>query len=227
MRWHRSFITGLNIKMNKTIKNTAQILLISLLIINLVGCFPLIIGGVAETALVLGDRRPVSVVTLDRGIQLEADSLISKKFQDNVHVNVNVFNQKVLLTGEATTQALKDQIQNSILPVKNVKNIVNEIQIGIPSSTSSRLSDSSLFTLVKAKLITTNDVPTNSIKITVEAGSVYLMGITTELEAKAAATVTSKSSSSIKQVVKLFDIITEEEKKKLVNASAPPAQTKP
>jgi len=214
-------------KINKRIKNIGQILLISLLITNLVGCFPLIIGGVAETALVLGDRRPVSVVTLDRGIQLEADSLISKKFQDNVHVNVNVFNQKVLLTGEATTQELKDQIQNTILPVKNVKNIVNEIQIGIPSSTSSRLSDSSLFALVKAKLITTNDVPTNSIKITVEAGSVYLMGITTELEAKAAATVTSKSSSSIKQVVKLFDIITEEEKKKLVNASTAPAQTKP
>jgi len=214
-------------KINKTIKNIGQILLSFLLITNLVGCFPLIVGGVAETALVLGDRRPVSVVTLDRGIQLEADSLISKKFQDNVHVNVNVFNQKVLLTGEATTQELKDQIQNVILPVKNVKNIVNEIQVGIPSSTSSRLSDSSLFTLVKAKLITTNDVPTNSIKITVEAGSVYLMGITTELEAKAAATVTSKSSSSIKQVVKLFDIITEEEKKKLVNASAPPAQTKP
>jgi osmotically-inducible protein OsmY len=208
-------------------KNLAQLLFVSFLLTNLTGCVPLIIGGVAETALVLGDRRPVSIVTLDRGIQLEADSLISKKFQDNVHVNVNVFNQKVLLTGEATTQELKDQVQNAILPVKNVKNIVNEIQIGIPSSTSSRLSDSSLFTLVKAKLITTNDVPTNSIKITVEAGSVYLMGITTELEAKAAATVTSKSSSSIKQVVKLFDIITEEEKKKLVNGSAPPAQTKP
>ena len=214
-------------KTNKTIKNIGQILLISLLLTNLVGCVPLIVGGVAETALVLGDRRPLSVVTLDRGIQLEADSLISKKFQDNVHVNVNVFNQKVLLTGEATTIELRDQIQNTILPVKNVKNIVNEIQIGIPSSTSSRLSDSSLFTLVKAKLITTTDVPTNSIKITVEAGSVYLMGITTELEAKAAATVSSKSSSSIKQVVKLFDIITEEEKKKLVNASTPPAQTKP
>jgi osmotically-inducible protein OsmY len=214
-------------KTNTTIKKIAQLFFITLLISNITGCVPLIIGGVAETALVLGDRRPVSVVTLDRGIQLEADSLISKKFQDNVHVNVNVFNQKVLLTGEATTQELKDQIQNTILPVKNVKNIVNEIQVGIPSSTGSRLSDSSLFTLVKAKLITTNDVPTNSIKITVEASSVYLMGITTELEAKAAATVTSKSSSSIKQVVKLFDIITEEEKKKLVNASTSTNQTKP
>jgi osmotically-inducible protein OsmY len=215
------------IKKMKIIKNLAQLLFISLLITQLTGCFPLIVGGVAETALVLGDRRPVSVVTIDRGIQLEADSLITQKFQDNVHVNVNVFNQKVLLTGEATTQNLKEQVQNTISPIKNIKNIVNEIQIGVPSSTSSRLSDSSLFTLVKAKLITTSDVPTNSIKITVEAGSVYLMGITTELEAKAAATVASKSSSSIKQVVKLFDIISEEEKNKLINATTRQEQTKP
>jgi osmotically-inducible protein OsmY len=214
-------------KTNKTIKNLAQLIVITFLITNLTGCIALIIGGVAETALILGDRRPVSVVTLDRGIQLEADALISKKFQDNVHVNVNVFNQKVVLTGEATTQQLKDQIQNSILQVKNVKNIINEIQIGIPSSIGSRLSDSSLFTLIKAKLVTTNDVPANSIKIIVEAGSVYLMGITTELEAKAAATVSSKSSGSIKQVVKLFDIITEEEKKKLANATNASTQTKP
>ena len=208
-------------------KKLSQLLFIVLLIMNLTGCFPLIVGGMTETALVLGDRRSVSVVTLDRGIQLEADSIITQKFQDNVHVNVNVFNQKVLLTGEATTQNLKERVQNAISPIKNIKNIVNEIQISVPSSTSSRLSDSSLFTLVKAKLITTSDVPTNSIKITVEAGSVYLMGITTELEAKAAATVASKSSSSIKQVVKLFDIISEEEKKKLINATTRQEQTKP
>jgi len=215
------------IKKMKINKKLSQLLFTILLIMNLTGCFPLIVGGMTETALVLGDRRSVSVVTLDRGIQLEADSIITQKFQDNVHVNVNVFNQKVLLTGEATTQNLKEQVQNAISPIKNIKNIVNEIQISVPSSTSSRLSDSSLFTLVKAKLITTSDVPTNSIKITVEAGSVYLMGITTELEAKAAATVASKSSSSIKQVVKLFDIISEEEKKKLINATTRQEQTKP
>jgi len=214
------------IKKMKINKKLSQLLFTILLIMNLTGCFPLIVGGMTETALVLGDRRSVSVVTLDRGIQLEADSIITQKFQDNVHVNVNVFNQKVLLTGEATTQNLKEQVQNAISPIKNIKNIVNEIQISVPSSTSSRLSDSSLFTLVKAKLITTSDVPTNSIKITVEAGSVYLMGITTELEAKAAATVASKSSSSIKQVVKLFDIISEEEKKKLINATTRQEQTK-
>ncbi len=214
-------------KTNTSTKNIARLFFACILILNLTGCLALVVGGVAETALVLGDRRPVSIVTLDRGIQLEADALISKQFQDNVNVNVNVFNQKVLLTGEATTQELKEQIQKTLSPIKNIKSIVNEVQIGIPSSTSSRLSDSSLFTLVKTKLITTTDVPGNSIKITVEAGSVYLMGITTELEAKAAATVASKSSSNIKQVVKLFDIITEEEKNKLVNVSTATDGSKP
>lgn len=204
------------------LKKALLLLVVGVSLISLSGCFLLVAGGVTQAALVLGDRRPVSVVTLDRGIQLEVDSLISQKFKDDVHVNVNVFNQKILLTGEAKTPELKDQIQKTLAPVKNIRSVVNEIQIGMPSSTSSRLSDSSLFTLVKTKLLATTDVPTNSIKITVEAGSVYLMGITTELEAKAAATVASKSSSSVKQVVKLFDIITEEEKKKLVNATTPP-----
>jgi osmotically-inducible protein OsmY len=205
---------------NKTLKNTLWIFLMCVSLSSLTGCLALVaVGGITETALILGDRRPLGVVTLDRGIQLEADSIISQKFQDNVHVNVNVFNQKVLLTGEAKTQELKEQIQNSIAAIKNIRSTANEIQVGLPSSTSSRLSDSSLFTLVKAKLIATTDVPTNSIKITVEAGSVYLMGITTDLEAKATATIVSKSSGSIKQVVKLFDIISEEEKKKLTNAA--------
>ena len=191
-------------------------LLAAVILVNLSGCALLIAGGVAETALILGDRRPLSIVTLDRGIQLEADSIITQKFQDDAHVSVNVFNQKLLLTGEVKSQEMKDQVQSSVSSIKNVRVIANELAIGLPSSTSSRISDASLFSLVKAKLIATSDVPTNSLKITVEAGTVYLMGITTELEAKAAATVASKSSSSIKEVVKLFDIISEEEKKKFI-----------
>ena len=171
-------------------------LLAAVILVNLSGCALLIAGGVAETALILGDRRPLSIVTLDRGIQLEADSIITQKFQDDAHVSVNVFNQKLLLTGEVKSQEMKDQVQSSVSSIKNVRVIANELAIGLPSSTSSRISDASLFSLVKAKLIATSDVPTKSLKITVE--------------------VASKSSSSIKEVVKLFDIISEEEKKKFI-----------
>jgi osmotically-inducible protein OsmY len=198
-------------------KAISRLIIITLSILILSGCALFIVGGVAETAVVLGDRRPVSVVTIDRGLQLQVDSIIAQKYSQNAHVNVNVFNQKVLLTGEATTQQLKDQINNTIAPIPNIRLLVNEIQVAPLSSIGSRLADSSLFTLVKAKLLSTTDVPNNSMKVTVEANKVYLMGITTELEAKAAATVASKSSDSIKEVVKLFDIISEEEKQKLTN----------
>ena len=129
----------------KALKNISlQLFLATLIAVNLSGCFALVAGGVAETALIIGDRRPVSVVTLDRGIQLEADSLISQKFQDNAHVNVNVYNQKLLLTGEVKSQEMKDQVQTTVSSIKNVRVIANELTIGLPSSTSSRLSDSSL-----------------------------------------------------------------------------------
>ena len=55
------------------------LLVVGVSLISLSGCFLLVAGGVTQAALVLGDRRPVSVVTLDRGIQLEVDSLISQK----------------------------------------------------------------------------------------------------------------------------------------------------
>lgn len=178
-------------------------------------CLPIVAGGIAGSALVLGDRRPVSVVTIDRGLQLQIDAELSKKYGDTVHVNVNVYNQKVLLTGETNTQQLKTQIEDQIKSLKNVKTIANEISIGPFSSTASRVSDTSVFTVVRARLIATSDVPSNSIKVIVENGKVYLLGITTELEAKATAVVTSKSSSSIKEVIKLFDIISEEDKRRL------------
>jgi osmotically-inducible protein OsmY len=188
-------------------------------LMTLSGCALILLGGAAETALVVGDRRPVSVQTIDRGLQLQIDSVLAQKFSENSHVNTTVYNQKVLLTGEAKTQELKDQIQKTIAPITNIRTLVNEIQIAQPSSTGSRISDSTLFTVVKTRLLSTTDVPNNSMKVVVENGRVYLLGLVTELEAKAAATVVSKSSDSVKEVVKLFDIISDEQKQKLINGS--------
>jgi osmotically-inducible protein OsmY len=201
-------------------QNLIKLSMILSLATLLPGCALFLAGGIAETAIVLGDRRPVSVVTIDRGLQLQIDSMISQKYSQNAHVNVNVYNQKVLLTGETTTQEIKDQIQTNVSAIANLRLLVNELQVGPLSSIGSRLSDSSLFTVVKANLLATTDVPNNSMKVTTEAGKVYLMGITTELEAKAAATVASKSSNSIKEVIKLFDIISEEDKQKLIKNNA-------
>lgn len=200
---------------NKLIKNLILLALVGSTSF-LYGCLPVIATGMVGGAMVVADRRPVSVVTIDRGLQLEIESLLQKKYGANSHINVNVYNQKVLLTGEVPFENIKQEISTQLSGFKNMKSpVINELKVEAPSSTSTRLSDSSLYALLKSKLVATTDVPSNSMKIVVENGRVYLLGIATELEAKAAGVVASKSSDSIKEVNQYFDIITEEEKRKL------------
>ena len=179
-----------------------------------------------QGVLVLGDRRPVSVSTIDRGLQLQIESSVTKNFGEVAHVNVHVFNQKVLITGEASNPAIKEQIGAIAKAQSNAKTVFNELQVGVISSAGSRVSDSTLFTIIKTKFLATTDIPSNSMKIVVEAGRVYLLGLVTELEAKAAATVASSSSSSVKEVIKFFDIISEEEKARLDNPGKPEPTSK-
>ncbi|WP_108647482.1 BON domain-containing protein [Polynucleobacter rarus] len=199
-------------KLFAKVRNAALLLSVASI---LPGCFPIIAGTGIYSAMVLADRRPISVTTIDRGIQLELDASLKNKVGTDAHINVSVFNQKVLLTGEVPNQSYKDLAVKEVSQQVNVKKVFDELKITGSSSTEDRLLDSSLYSLIKAKFVATSDIPSNSMKIVVEAKRVYLMGVVTELEAKAAATVASKASDSVKEVVKLMDIISEEEKKKL------------
>jgi len=199
-------------KLFAKVRNAALLLSIASI---LPGCFPIIAGTGIYSAMVLADRRPISVTTIDRGIQLELDASLKNKVGTNAHINVSVFNQKVLLTGEVPNQSYKDLAIKEVSQQENVKKVFDELKITGSSSTEDRLIDSTLYSLIKAKFVATSDIPSNSMKIVVEAKRVYLMGVVTELEAKAAATVASRASDSVKEVVKLMDIISEEEKKKL------------
>jgi len=199
-------------KLFAKVRNAALLLSIASI---LPGCFPIIAGTGIYSAMVLADRRPISVTTIDRGIQLELDASLKNKVGTNAHINVSVFNQKVLLTGEVPNQSYKDLAIKEVSKQENVKKVFDELKITGSSSTEDRLIDSTLYSLIKAKFVATSDIPSNSMKIVVEAKKVYLMGVVTELEAKAAATVASRASDSVKEVVKLMDIISEEEKKKL------------
>ena len=74
---------------------------------QLSACGVIVVGGVAATATVLTDRRTPGVQAIDKGIELEANSALGKKFGDNAHINVTSFNQKVLLTGEVKDADIK------------------------------------------------------------------------------------------------------------------------
>ncbi len=178
------------------------------------GCFPVVAGGMAGGALVIADRRNPGTQAIDRGIQLEAESLIIKTYGDNVHVNVSVFNRRVLLTGEARTDQLKNDVARRVQAMKNVTEVINELVAAPNSTLTARANDTFLTTRIKALYVAEQAVPSNSMKIVTEASKVYLMGIVTDAEANKAVDI-ARQVPGVKQVTKLFDIISEADKRRL------------
>jgi osmotically-inducible protein OsmY len=180
----------------------------------LTGCFPLVAGGMAGGALVIADRRNPGTQAIDRGIQLEAESFLTKKYGDNVNVNVSVFNRRVLLTGETRTDAIRLSVEADVKKMKNVTAVFNELVSAPISSLSARANDSFLTTRIKGVFVATEGIPSNSMKVVTEASKVYLMGIVTDAEANRAVEI-ARSVPGVKQVTKVFDLISEADKKRL------------
>ena len=193
-----------------TIRLFAPILLTSFLS----GCGVLAVGGVVAGASVMADRRSPAVQAIDKGIDLEIENALDKKFGDGAHINVTSFNQKVLLTGEAKDASIKEQAGAYAKANKNVRSVFNELIIGPNSTYTVRANDSYLESKIKAQMIFTDKLPSNSMVIVAEGSSVYLMGILTQQEAEIAKKVAS-NANGVKDVYAYFDIISEAEKSRL------------
>ncbi|MBU3562762.1 MULTISPECIES: BON domain-containing protein [unclassified Polynucleobacter] len=194
--------------------STFKLLIVLLIVTQLTACGVLAVGGVAAGATVLADRRTPAVQAIDKGIELEAENALAKRFGDNAHINVTSFNQKVLLTGEVKDADIKGEAGAYVKAMKNARAVFNELVIGPNSSYTSRANDSYLESKIKTQMVFTDQLPSNSMVIVAESSSVYLMGILTQSEADLAKKVAS-NANGVKDVYVYFDIISEEEKVRL------------
>lgn len=183
---------------------------------QLSACAVVAVGGVAAGASIMADRRTPAVQAIDKGIELEAENALAKRFGDSAHINVTSFNQKVLLTGEVKDAAIKEDAGAYVKAMKNARTVFNELVVGPNSSYTSRANDSYLESKIKTQMIFTDQLPSNSMAIVAEGTSVYLMGILTQGEADLAKKVAS-NTNGVKEVFVYFDIISQEEKIRLEN----------
>ena len=116
----------------------------------------------------------------------------------------------VLLTGEAVNEADKAAVEQAVQRIENVRSTVNELAVAIPSAMSTRSNDALITGKVKATFIDAKDLQVNAFKVVTERGNVYLMGRVTEREA-ARATDLARTVSGVQKVVRVFDIVTEQE----------------
>jgi len=197
-----------------TISFLRRIFIVTLIAAQLSACAVVAVGGVTAGAVVMADRRSPAVQAIDKGIELEAENALSKRFGDNAHINVTSFNQKVLLTGEVKDADIKGEADAYVKAMKNARSVFNELVIGPNSSYTSRANDSYLESKIKTQMIFTDQLPSNSMVIVAEGSSVYLMGILTQHEADIAKKVAS-NTNGVKDVYVYFDIISEDEKVRL------------
>lgn len=210
--------------MNSIFRRTSlSVLVVAGALWSLAGCAPLIVGGAAVMGgMLASDRRTSGTVVEDEGIEIKAQSRIRDSLFERAHVNVTSYNRQVLLTGEVPSAQHKQLVEKIVAGVDNVRNIVNELEVLGNSTLTQRSSDSLVTGRAKAALLDSQDLFANAFKITTERGTTYMMGRVTQREAKRATDIIS-GTSGVQRVVRVLEIISEEE---LTRLQPPPAAKK-
>ena len=171
------------------------------------GCFPLVAAGVTTGVMATVDRRSVGTQTEDESIEWKASSRVGKELIVKTHLNFTSFNRKVLITGEVPTPEAKADAERIVGELNNVQGVYNEIVVGPSSSFSDRSNDSFITSKIKSRSLDAGKFNPVHVKVVTEAGVAYLMGMLTQAEADAAIQV-ARTTSGVKKVVNLIEIIT-------------------
>jgi osmotically-inducible protein OsmY len=183
-------------------------------------CAPSVVARVAGSALVATDRRTSGTQLEDETIELRASSKVRDMFGEKVHVNITSYNRQVLVTGEVPSEKERQAVVGIVEKVENVKSVVNELSVMANASLGSRSNDLVVTGKIKASLVDSRDLFANAFKVVTERNTVYLMGRVTQREADSATQVV-RNVSGVNKVVRLFEIISEEELRRM---APPPAE---
>lgn len=213
--------------MNRTSRAVCTVLAAAALAAGLAACAPLIVGGAVVGGVMAVDRRTTGTQIEDEGIELRAANRIRETLGDRVHVNVTSYNRQALLTGEVATAQDRQAVEQMVSQVENVRSVVNDLAVMPPSTLSQRSTDTFITGKVRASLVDAQDISANSFKVVTERNTVYLMGRVSQREANRATDI-ARGVTDVRKVVRVFEIVSEEELRRIAPQPAPvTTDTKP
>jgi len=185
-------------------------LLVLLLVVFLQGCGALVVGAAATSVSVIHDRRPAGTILDDKNIQFKIITLINNdaELRQPTSVAVTSYNYAVLLTGQIETQEHKERVINMARNTPQVKRVIDQIEIGAPTSFSQDTYDSYLTSKAKLELLDLGleSFDPSRVKVVTNNNVVYLMGLVTQQEATAVVEKV-RYIDGVKRVVKIFEYI--------------------
>jgi osmotically-inducible protein OsmY len=197
--------------------------IVSLAVLALQGCVPLVAAGVGTGVAATIDRRSYGMQVADNEIELKLGSQIRGRYNDTrARVGITSYNRWVLLTGQVADDAAKADVERMARAFPNVAQVFNELSVGWPASLSTRSNDTLITSNLKARLVNTDNISANDIKVVTERNVAYLMGLVSQREAQLAVDV-ARTTKGVERVVQVFEVISEEEARRL-SSNPQPAQ---
>lgn len=179
-----------------------------------------VLGAAGVGTLVAVDRRTSGIQLEDEGIELRASSRIRDALVERGRVTVVSYNRQVLITGEVPNAQDKAALSQIVGRVENVRAVVNEVAVMENATLAQRSKDTLTTGRVKAALVDAKDLYASAFKVVTERGTVYLMGRVTRHEADRGTEI-ARSVDGVVRVVRVFEIISDEELKALLPKPAP------
>ena len=187
---------------------------------GLSACAPVMVGGAVMGGLVATDRRTSGAQLEDEGIELRAISRTRENLGERGHINITSYNRQVLLTGEVPSAQDKQLVEQVVARVENVRAIINELAVAGNASLTQRSADALVTGKIKAAMVDAKDVYATAFKVVTERGTTYLMGRVTQREADRGTEI-ARSTSGVQKVVRVFEILSEDELQRLLPQPAP------
>lgn len=170
------------------------------------GCAPAVLASGVSSAVVANDERSAGSFIEDQEIELKILFQVSEELGRRVNVNATSYNRRVLLTGQVPTEKLRQHALALVKNIDNIREVLDRMEIGNPSSLTSRAADSALTAKVKATLcgLRQEGFSCLDVKVVSEQGAVYLMGLVTAAQEKAAVNA-ARQVSGVLTVNTLFE----------------------
>ena len=190
-----------------------KVIILSALLVSstiLSSCIPIVQGAAAVTtvATMSNDRRTMGEILDDKTLYMNLGNIVSKDLMlDDTHINFNVYNKSVLMTGEVPTDDLKNYLEELIKKKAPTMNqLMNEVAVMSNSSYLNRARDGVISVQIEALFLDQEVFHPSHVSVLTERATVYLMGSVTKREAEHATNVASKAKN-VKKVIKLFNYL--------------------
>lgn len=185
---------------------TLASLLLTFLLLQ--GCATIFIAGAAAGISLANDRRSPAAIVEDQKIENQARRIIKQdsELDHNAHISITSFNRVVLITGQVQNTPIRDRVTQLIKSKINLQRLHNELTIRPPVSMQIHTQDTWLTSKVKNALLRRPNLNVMHIKVVSENNTVYLMGLVSQAEGRAAAAA-AQLVGNINRVITVFEYI--------------------